>query len=304
MTIGRVLGIGGLALLAACGSSTRAPVPPPPLESAAERVIDPAFARAYEALATYPRFDDNDPHDWDGPDPWGYPIHGIDVARYQGVIDWRTVAASGVSFAWIKATEGGDHLDPEFKSNWRSAGRAGMRRGAYHFYYFCRTPEEQARWFIRNVPKEAGSLPPVLDIEWNHASPSCKRRPSGAEARHEAERFIKKITAHYGRRPLVYTTVDFYRDTAIGQLQGVDFWLRSVAGHPEAVYPGSRWAFWQYTGTGSVPGIKGNVDLNAFGGSADNWLQWLGYRKYLPIGAQAAAATGSAPTGRESRGGP
>ena len=277
------IGLGVLAFLAACGGGTRPPVPPPPLESAAERVIDPAFAAAYAQLATYPKFGDNDPHDWRGGEPWAYPIHGIDVARYQGAIDWRAVRGAGVSFAWIKATEGGDLLDAEFKSNWRDARRAGLRRGAYHFYYFCRSPEDQARWFIRNVPKEAGSLPPVLDIEWNHTSPSCKRRPSGATARHEAERFIALISDHYGRRPVVYTTVDFYRDTGIGQLKGVDFWLRSVAGHPEEVYPGAHWAFWQYTGTGSVPGIGGDVDLNVFGGSAERWLQWLGYRKYLPV---------------------
>lgn len=283
------IGFGVLAVLAACGGPRRVPVAPPPLEGAAEQVIDPAFAAAYARLATYPKFGDTDPHDWTRGDPWSYPIHGIDVARYQGAIDWSTVAKSGVSFAWIKATEGGDLLDAEFKSNWRGAGRAGLPRGAYHFYYFCRSPEEQARWFIRNVPKEAGSLPPVLDIEWNHTSPSCKRRPSGATARHEAERFIALIKAHYGRRPVVYTTVDFYRDTAIGQLSGVDFWVRSVAGHPNEVYPGAPWAFWQYTGTGSVPGVTGDVDLNVFRGTPENWLQWLGYRKYRPV-EQAAPA--------------
>ncbi|OIQ30218.1 MAG: glycoside hydrolase [Alphaproteobacteria bacterium MedPE-SWcel] len=286
-----VLGVAGLA---SCSSTTRAPVPAPPLEGQAQRVIDPVFARAYEALATFPRFGDNDPHGWEGTPPWVYPVHGIDVARYQGRIDWPKVRASGVSFAWIKATEGGDFLDPEFRSNWRAARRAGLRRGAYHFYYFCRTPEDQARWYIRNVPRDAGSLPPVLDIEWNHASPTCKRRPSGAQARREAERFLRLIKAHYGRRPVLYTTVDFYRDTGIGQLKGVDFWLRSVAGHPEQVYPGAQWRFWQYTGTGSVPGVEGDVDLNVFAGTADSWLQWLGYRKYLPADpAQSALEPGN-----------
>ncbi|NIZ13669.1 GH25 family lysozyme [Phaeobacter sp. HF9A] len=282
------LGIGILAVLAGCGSTMREPVAPPPLVAEqAERVVDPDFARAYATLATFPRYGDSDPHDWESREPWAYPIHGIDVARYQGDIDWQEVRKSGVSFAWIKATEGGDHLDETFKSNWRGAKRAGLRRGAYHFYYFCRSPEEQARWYIRNVPKDPNGLPPVLDIEWNHASPSCKRRPSGVEARHEAERFLKKIEAHYGRRPVIYTTVDFYRDTGIGRLNGVDFWLRSVAGHPQEVYPSAHWAFWQYTGTGTVPGIDGDVDLNVFAGSAESWLSWLGYRKYLPVAEPA-----------------
>ena len=281
-TISCALGLGALALLVGCGFRTREPVPPPPLAAAQERVVDPVYAAAYAALRTFPTFGDNDPHDWVGGAPWVYPIHGVDVSRYQGVIDWAQLRTEGVSFAWIKSTEGGDHIDPEFETNWHAARQAGMRRGAYHFYYFCRTPEEQARWFIRNVPREAGSLPPVLDMEWNHASRNCKRRPSGAEVRAEASRFLELIQAHYGRRPLIYTTVDFYRETGIGQLQGVDFWLRSVAGHPEDIYPGAHWVIWQYTGTGSVPGVKGNIDLNVFAGSAETWLQWLGYRKYLP----------------------
>ena len=265
--------------LVACGGGRKAEKPTTPVK------LEPRVVQTF--VGGNPKFADSDPVDFKGRAPSRYPVHGIDAARFQKSVDWNTARRNGVNFAFIKATEGGDYLDPMFQEHWNGARRAGLRHGAYHFYYFCRTPEEQARWFIRNVPKEASSLPPVLDIEWNHASPSCKRRPSGAEARHEAERFIKKITAHYGRRPVVYTTVDFYRDTDIGRLKGVDFWLRSVAGHPEQVYPGAHWAFWQYTGTGSVPGIKGNVDLNVFGGGAENWLQWLGYRKYLPLEAPA-----------------
>ena len=86
--------------------------------------------------------------------------------------------ASGASFAFIKATEGGDVLDPRFAGNWAAARRAGLPRGAYHFFYFCRPAIEQARWFIAHVPKDPSALPPVLDVEWNHLSPTCRRRRS------------------------------------------------------------------------------------------------------------------------------
>lgn len=220
------------------------------------------------------RFGDYDPHPWDGPGPDAYPVHGVDVARYQGAIDWRKVRAGGVAFAYIKATEGGDHLDPEFKTNWRNARRAGLPRGAYHYYYFCRSAEDQARWFIRNVPREATALPPVLDMEWNHRSPTCRTRPSSAVVRAEARRFVQIISAHYGKRPVVYTTLDFYEDTYIGRLRGVDFWLRSVAGAPRQTYPGQRWTLWQYTGTGIVPGVDGPVDINVFRGSPEAFAEW------------------------------
>ena len=75
------------------------------------------------------------------------PIHGIDVSRWQGKIDWALVRAAGTQFAFIKATEGGDHLDPRFTENWYGAAQAGVPRGAYHFMYWCRPAHEQAAWF-------------------------------------------------------------------------------------------------------------------------------------------------------------
>ncbi len=227
-----------------------------------------------------PQFGDNDPIElekWGGKYPWRYPVHGIDVARYQGDIDWKAAKRGGVAFAFIKATEGGDHVDTKFMQNWAGAGQAGVPRGAYHFYFFCRTAAEQAGWFIRNVPKDPNSLPPVLDMEWNHLS-SCKYRPEPAKVRAEMRRFLQIVERHYGKRPLIYTTVDFYADNDLGSLKGYEYWLRSVAGHPSDVYPGQNWSFWQYTGTGQIPGIEGDTDINVFAGSPESWRQWVAAR--------------------------
>ena len=223
-----------------------------------------------------PKFGDSAPHPWVGGHPYDHPVQGIDVSRWQGDIDWRTVARSGVSFAFIKATEGGDHSDPAFRRYWAEAGQARIPRGAYHYYYFCRTGAQQAAWFIANVPRERGALPPVLDLEWT-ASRNCPRRPPPAEVQREARVFMDTLHRHYGQRPVIYTTVDFYRDNNLGSWNE-EFWLRSVAGHPRIVYPGQRWTFWQYTGTGIVPGIRGNTDINVINGSPLQWRQWLNRR--------------------------
>ena len=204
--------------------------------------------------------------------PDDHPIKGIDVSKYQGTIDWPTVRASGVSFAYIKATEGGDRVDDRFAENWTTARAAGVPRGAYHFYYFCRTGAEQANWFIRNVPVDPNALPVVLDMEWNHLSPSCKRRPDVAEVHREMSTFLRMIEKHYGKRPVIYSSVDFHRERLVGAFPSHHFWLRSVAGHPSLKYDASRaYALWQHTATGRNPGVTGNVDLNVYMGDVESW---------------------------------
>ncbi len=149
-----------------------------------------------------------------------------------------------------------------------------MPRGAYHYFYFCRPAREQAAWFIAHVPRDGAALPPVLDMEWNHLSRTCPHRPAPAAVRAEMAVFMGEIARHYGTRPIVYTTVDFWRDNELWRVRGADFWLRSVAGHPTATYPGQGWTFWQYTGTGVVPGVEGAVDINVFAGTPEAWRRW------------------------------
>jgi lysozyme len=225
-----------------------------------------------------PDFGDADPHDWTGRRPQAYPVHGIDLSRFQTRVDWARARAGGVNFAYLKATEGGDQVDPMFASHWQGAARAGVARGAYHFFYHCRPATEQARWFIAHVPRAAGALPPVLDMEWTQTSPTCRIRRDSAVIRAEADAYMRAVGRHYGQRPILYTTVDFFEDNELWRLEGVEFWLRSTAAHPRDVYEGQHWTFWQYTGTGLVPGIAGKVDINVFAGSRVAWAGWLADR--------------------------
>lgn len=253
-----------LLMVAACGT----PIPKSdPLPTA---VAGPAVTPA--------RFGDADPHPWDGRSPASYPVHGTDAARFQTSVNWREARANGVNFVFLKATEGGDLLDPVFRDNWRAARAAGVQVGAYHFWYHCRPGIEQARWFIRNVPRSPGALPPVLDLEWTPFSPTCTRRTPGPELRREAEIFMDTLERHYGHRPIVYVSPDIYRDADLSRLHRAEFWLRSVAGHPSEVYPGQRWTFWQYSGTALIPGIAGRADANVFYGSEADWAGWLARR--------------------------
>ncbi len=256
-----------------------APVPDAPVPAARPAVFTvpekpAAGAAPYARGQIYSRrFRDAKPINFGHSSPRALPVHGVDVSRWQGEIDWPKLRSQGANFAYIKATDGGDHLDPMFRKNWRGAAEAGLRRGAYHFFYWCRTAGEQADWFIRNVPKVPGALPPVIDVEWNGES-SCKRRPSREKVLEKMQVFMDKLERHYGQRPVIYTAPDFYRDNLDGAFPDHHFWLRSVAAHPTKVYPGRKWVLWQYSGSGLSHGVDGRIDLNVFHGSEDQWHRW------------------------------
>ncbi|UCI05482.1 glycoside hydrolase family 25 protein [Mesorhizobium sp. B1-1-8] len=250
-----------------------------PVEAAALVSPPKRLSRAAPAMLAGPvtryAFRDAKPINFGRSSPRHLAVHGVDVSRWQGDINWGKLRAQGANFAYIKATDGGDHLDPMFMKNWRNADSAGLRRGAYHFFYWCRTAGEQADWFIRNVPKVEGALPPVIDVEWNGDS-SCRRRPSRATVQEKMQVFMDKLERHYGQRPIIYTSPDFYRDNLRGAFPDYPFWLRAVAAHPSKVYPGRKWLFWQYSGSGLSHGVRGRIDLNVFHGDERQWRAWLG----------------------------
>ena len=202
------------------------------------------------------------------------PIQGMDVARYQGPVDFNRVYGSGIHFVYMKATEGKDYLDPNFRENWRKSRAAGMAHGAYHFMTWCSTAAEQARWFIKNVPAEEDALPPVLDLEWNHDS-SCKVKFSRADMLEKIHVMLDAMEKHTGKLPIIYTDITFHNDILKGEHFDNAFWLRSTAAEPPARYGNRRWMLWQWTQTGTLNGVLGEVDRNAFYGDENDWTVFL-----------------------------
>ena len=210
------------------------------------------------------------------PKPRDYPVHGIDVSKFQGDIDWNAVASSGVKFAWIKATEGGDRLDNRFQANWAGAKAAGVAHGAYHFVYWCRPPLEEMANFEQIAPVEQDALPPVLDVEATPTSRTCHKHLTVESAIADMRVMLDEMERHYGKRPIIYTTVDFYEAILSGgALMDYPIWVRSTKHHPAVKYGSRAWAFWQYQSDGQTPGINGDVDRDVFYGTKEQWDAFL-----------------------------
>lgn len=212
-----------------------------------------AGALAAAVVVFYPRME---------PATLSYDVHGVDVSAHQGTIDWPALKAAGVAFAFIKATEGGDFIDAEFASNWRRSGRAGIPRGAYHFLTQCQTGLTQAQNFIATVPREPGSLPHVVDAE--HMGP-CRKGPTVKDIAAELETYLDTIEAHYGKRPIIYTTEEFHDAYLKGLFPDERFWIRSLIVQPR--FRTDQWIVWQYHNKGVRDGVSGPVDLNVFRGT-------------------------------------
>ncbi len=231
------------------------------------------------------------------PGPKDYPIHGIDVSKYQGTIDWNAVAGSGVKFVYIKATEGGDHLDERFQANWEGAKQAGIPHGAYHFMYWCRPAMEEAAWFEQNVPVEYDALPPVLDVEPTPDSRTCRRHLERDATIADMKVVLDEMERHFGKRPIIYTSLDFYR--AIlggGAFADYPIWVRSTKHNPALPYGSRPWNFWQYRADGAIPGIDGHVDRNAFSGTQEQWQAFLDGSKRAGEAWAANSANGAGAT--------
>lgn len=191
------------------------------------------------------------------PDRRLYPIRGIDVSHHQGPIDWQKVARDDVAFAYIKATEGGDHVDTQFAKNVADAKAAGVLVGAYHFFTFCRPGREQAENFLKAIPTGVSMLPPVVDLEF---SGNCSYHPDAKELATQIEAFLDVVEKAFGTRVIYYSMPIFewrYFDT-IPQRR---LWQRGVTWRPHG-----DWTIWQYHDHGRVDGISGDVDLNVLAG--------------------------------------
>ena len=182
-----------------------------------------------------------------------YPTRGLDLSGHNGDIDFHQVRHAGYSFVILKATEGISFIDKSFYRNYTAARQAGLKVGAYHFFRFDCDGRTQANHFLTTVGGMAFDFPLVLDVE-----------KSGNPDGHNKQSVIKSLRDaidHLALRDyqaVIYTNKSGFRDFINNEFTDIPLWICSFSDPPGP----DKWYLWQYTHRGSVPGIKGHVDIN------------------------------------------
>lgn len=194
-------------------------------------------------------------------------MKGIDVSRYQNIIDWAKVDASGINFALIKGGFGNDasQKDSMFDRNVQQALAKGLHVGAYWFSYAVSTADAQREADVFNHILQAykGKLtfPVAYDFEYDSAAYFKRiegRDPTDAEITAFADAFLMRLKS-YGWFVNLYTNCDYIRSGKFSAAlrQKFDVWLADYSGAPD--YP----CYIQQTGDkGSIPGISAAVDID------------------------------------------
>ncbi|KAJ7032052.1 glycoside hydrolase family 25 protein [Mycena alexandri] len=193
---------------------------------------------------------------------------GIDVSHFQTTVDWAVVKASGVSFVYIKATEGTTFEDPTFSSKYTGATTAGLIRGGYHFAHpDSSSGATQANYFLAHGggwSADGITLPGALDIEYNPDGAECYGLTASAMVSWISD-FSSTYHAATTRFPVIYTTTDWWT-TCTGNSAAFatnnPLWIAHYASSVGTLPAGwSFTTFWQYADSGVNPG-----DQDSFNG--------------------------------------
>jgi len=197
-------------------------------------------------------------------------VEGIDISHWQGTIDWSRVGSKGVRFAIAKATEGQGYSDPTYGTNRSGAKANGIAWSAYHYAHPDSSTNDavlEADHYAETAALATGDLLPALDLEDAGGL-------STADLTTWVRTWVERVRDRVGAKPMIYVTAGFWRthlgDTTWFADNGYSLWVAnwgvSKPGVPASNWGGRGWTFWQYSSTGSVPGISGNVDLDHFNG--------------------------------------
>ncbi|MED4116607.1 GH25 family lysozyme [Priestia megaterium] len=189
-------------------------------------------------------------------------VLGIDVSHHNGVVNWKKVAGDGYKFVYLKLTEGKSYVDKTTYNNYVAAKNAGLRVGFYHYAHVTNHPVDEVNFFLQKLGDMKADLPHCLDLEESKGK-------SKTQVSTFALQWMEYLQKKTGITPVLYTGYSFMNNFT-NALAKYPLWVARYSGSNRVKgfnAPGSStiwrsWAMFQFTDSGKVNGIKGNVDIN------------------------------------------
>lgn len=199
--------------------------------------------------------------------------YGPDISNHNGTVNFLKVKAAGASFCFIKRSQGTGFIDGKGRNNVLLAESAKLVVGQYHYLDYQYPGAAQARFFINLVGKPGpGRLPHTVDIE-NDTDDSNPRQYTRAEMMTCADDFIEEYNRLTNAYPMIYTYPYFWRDV-LGNPNNFStecpLWIADYSHKKPTLVGGWPYhTFHQYTSSGKLAGVSGDVDMNRFNGSLE-----------------------------------
>lgn len=181
-------------------------------------------------------------------------VHGIDLSHYQGEVFWETVGDNTKNaYVYLKATEGGDNIDPTYQLNIKLAHKHGLKVGSYHFFRPKTNLALQLQNFMAQCKPKDQDLIPMIDVE-------TKSGLSTETFCDSLQQFLIMVEQAYKQKPLVYTGANFYDHYLLGKLDNYKIMIAQYTTREPVLKDGRDITLWQYTGKGRINGINTFVD--------------------------------------------
>jgi len=225
-------------------------------------------------------------------------LFGVDVSSYQGSINWGSAHSCGAQYAYAKASEGNYYHDAYFNGNMVNGKAAGMQMGAYHFAQpgsYCPSTEANYFWDFAGgkIIADGHSIFPMVDFEVFNGHACAANYTAWFNAWSST---VKGRTGSF-LHPIIYCSAGSGACDLIEYDQPGGIYLSAWIAHynGENLYTGNpwdgccsccnawqqgcgglNWTFWQVSSTGSLCGISGNCDFDAYASSLANLISWQG----------------------------
>lgn len=183
---------------------------------------------------------------------------GIDISNWQGYVDFAKVKDSGISIVYMKVSEGTNYIDSYFSTSYVNAKSNGLTVGFYHFFHGNVDPVAQAQFFVNLIGNRQSDCRLAIDLEVTDGLDAQSLTTNAIE-------FLKEVERLTGKGTVVYTYTNFARNNIDSRLGIYPLWIANYGVDTPGDNPiWSDWVGFQYSNTGSVPGVNGNCDMNVF----------------------------------------